>query len=102
MILKYKNFTITSDDYCWTLTQQVEYEKLEKLGGEKTGEIGLKDKLIGYYPKYDLSSVLVKMLDYCIPEDIVDLEKYISAYKEERLNLIKELDSKYEFSNITS
>lgn len=91
-LLKYKNFVLKKDDYCWMLIQNVEYDKQDGLHGEKTGEKGIKEKLIGYYPIYGLDIALERMLDHSLPEDINDIQSYIESYRKERQLLIKELN----------
>lgn len=98
MQLEYKNFVLKQDEYCWSLIQKVEYEKQDGLHGSKTGEIGIKENLIGYYPVHKLELVLERMLDHCLPEDIIDIQNYINEYKKEKELLIKFLNE-YSITN---
>lgn len=79
MKLVYKNFTLIKDDYCWTLIQSKEYNKLDKLGGVPTGEVGVKEETIGYYP-LDISIVLAKLATLLV-EDVDTIESYIKEYE---------------------
>ena len=102
MQLEYKNFILKQDDYCWALIQKVEYEKQDGLHGEKTGEIGVKENVIGYYPSNKLDIVLIRMLDFCLPEDISTIQQYLLEYnnsKEELKQYLNGVTIKTDSSN---
>ena len=85
MELKYKNFVLKKDDYCWTIIELKEYDKLDKLGGTPTGEKGIKEEIHGYYP-LNLEIVLVK-LSTLLVQDVETIEQYLSEYR----NITQEL-----------
>lgn len=78
MELKYKNFILRKDDYCWTILETKQYNKLDKLGGEPTGEIGIKEEIVGYYP-LNLRFVLEK-LSTLLVKDASTIEQYLNEY----------------------
>lgn len=80
MELKYKNYILKKDNYCWELIELKSYEKLDKLGGVPTGETGIKEVSIGYYP-LDISIILTKLASVITDvKDISTIEDYISEY----------------------
>jgi len=78
MELLYKDFKLIKDQYCWTLIHLKEYDKLDKLGGIPTGEKGIKEDVIGYYPLIDFSIVLNRLATELV--DASTIVEYIEQY----------------------
>ncbi len=79
MKLIYKDYILVRDNYCWEIIHVKKYNKLDKLGGVPTGEVGEKEENVGYYP-LDLSIVLSKLATLLV-EDADSIEKYLSEYE---------------------
>jgi hypothetical protein len=78
MELRYKNFKLIRDQYCWTLIHLKPYDKLDKLGGVPTGEKGIKEDVLGYYPLNDFSIVLSRLAGELFEASTI--EGYIEQY----------------------
>lgn len=78
MELSYKNFKLIKDQYCWALINLKPYDKLDKLGGVPTGEKGIKEDVLGYYPLNDFSIVLNRLAGELVEASTI--EEYIEQY----------------------